>query len=220
VSQPAVSRILSAFTRLRERQRDDHSSRPGIADGLKRPTRRLRTGRPLIRRHPPSPFGYGATSARHRPPIWSCSVRGFACHLPYSRRGALLPHLFTLTRLRPSGYGAASLGACRAEACEASVGGRYIFCATGPSGCPDRALPGALPSGVRTFLSPCGKRSSSRLRRSSLSHSGLPTLSTQDSFDSTTRRLPDSATLEVIRPSPAESRTARASCRGCFSACR
>src|SRR5687767_10697845 len=33
-------------------------------------------------------------------PIWSCSVRGFACHLPYSRRGALLPHLFTLTRLR------------------------------------------------------------------------------------------------------------------------
>jgi len=24
-------------------------------------------------------------------------VRGFACHLLYSRRGALLPHLFTLT---------------------------------------------------------------------------------------------------------------------------
>src|SRR6266436_3724745 len=30
-------------------------------------------------------------------PIWSCSVRGFACHRPYGRRGALLPHLFTLT---------------------------------------------------------------------------------------------------------------------------
>ena len=30
-------------------------------------------------------------------PIWPCSVRGFACHLPYSKRGALLPHLFTLT---------------------------------------------------------------------------------------------------------------------------
>jgi len=30
-------------------------------------------------------------------PIWSCSVRGLACHLPYGKRGALLPHLFTLT---------------------------------------------------------------------------------------------------------------------------
>jgi len=28
-------------------------------------------------------------------------VRGFACHLPYSRRGALLPHLFTLTYVIP-----------------------------------------------------------------------------------------------------------------------
>jgi len=32
--------------------------------------------------------------------------------------------------------------------------GRCIFCATGPSGCPARELPGALPSGVRTFLPP------------------------------------------------------------------
>src|SRR4026209_548585 len=31
---------------------------------------------------------------------------------------------------------------------------RYVFCATGPSSCPDRALPGALPCGVRTFLAP------------------------------------------------------------------
>ena len=35
----------------------------------------------------------------------------------------------------------------------ARAGGRYIFCATSPSGCPARALPGALPCGVRTFLS-------------------------------------------------------------------
>src|SRR5262249_28272785 len=33
-------------------------------------------------------------------------------------------------------------------------GGRYVFCATNPSGCPDRELPGALPCGVRTFLPP------------------------------------------------------------------
>ena len=32
-----------------------------------------------------------------RHPIWSCSVRGFACHPCYHGRGALLPHLFTLT---------------------------------------------------------------------------------------------------------------------------
>ena len=31
---------------------DDHSSSPGIADGIKRPTRKLRTGRPLIRLRP------------------------------------------------------------------------------------------------------------------------------------------------------------------------
>jgi len=30
-------------------------------------------------------------------PIWSCSVWGLPCHRLYRRRGALLPHLFTLT---------------------------------------------------------------------------------------------------------------------------
>ena len=71
-------------------------------------------------------------------PIWSCSVRGFACHPCCHGRGALLPHLFTLTLHSPS----------RARS------GRYFFCATVPSDCSARALPGALPSGVRTFLPP------------------------------------------------------------------
>ena len=31
-------------------------------------------------------------------PIWSCSVWGLPCPLHYCRGGALLPHLFTLTR--------------------------------------------------------------------------------------------------------------------------
>jgi len=54
------------------------------------------------------PGGFGR-AALERPPIWSCSVRGFACHSPYSKRGALLPHHFTLTdphpanRTRPGG---------------------------------------------------------------------------------------------------------------------
>ena len=47
---------------------------------------------------------------------------------------------------------------------------RYFFCATSPSGYPDRALPGALPCGVRTFLSPYGKRSSGPLRQAIVLH--------------------------------------------------
>src|SRR5687768_11208368 len=36
-------------------------------------------------------------------PIWSCSVRGLACHACCQTRGALLPHLFTLTQVALSG---------------------------------------------------------------------------------------------------------------------
>ena len=56
------------------------------------------------------PGSLGRTTLE-RLPIWSCSVRGLACHSPYSERGALLPHLFNLTS-RPT------------------VEGRYVFCAT------------------------------------------------------------------------------------------
>jgi hypothetical protein len=52
------------------------------------------------------PGGFGRAVLEHLP-IWSCSMRGFACHFCCQKRGALLPHLFTLThlRLRPSGSG-------------------------------------------------------------------------------------------------------------------
>src|SRR5512140_3345352 len=42
----AAGRKPNSVSFTREREGDDHSSRPGIADGLERPTRRLRTGRP------------------------------------------------------------------------------------------------------------------------------------------------------------------------------
>ena len=108
---------------------DDHSSSLAIAGGIKRPTRRL------YRRAVCCGCAAGLL-------IWSCSVRGFACHPCYHGRGALLPHLFTLTRLssqasRPAAFGQAVCFLCHC-----------------PSSCPDRALPGALPCGVRTFLSP------------------------------------------------------------------
>src|SRR5687767_13277153 len=70
--------------------RDDHSSRPVIAHRLQQPTRKLRRAVFFEQRT-------RHASVLGRFPIWPCSVRGFACHLPYSRRGALLPHLFTLT---------------------------------------------------------------------------------------------------------------------------
>ena len=136
----AVSRILFPLGLLAGLQKDDnHSSRPAIAGRLKQPTRKSRTGRPLTH-----PTGACAPALR-RFPIWSCSVRGFACHTHFCARGALLPHLFTLT-LR--------LGLA------ASLRAVYFLCHC-PSSCPDRELPGALPSGVRTFLvrlRPCGLR--------------------------------------------------------------
>src|SRR3954463_5274251 len=73
-------------------------------------------------------------SSAGRLPIWSCSVRGFACHPCYHGRGALLPHLFTLA----AGGLRRRLAVC--------------FLCHCPSSYPDRALPGALPCGVRTFL--------------------------------------------------------------------
>jgi len=48
---------------------------------LEQPTRELR----------------GPRIAEARSPIWSCSRRGLPCHRCYHRRGALLPHHFTLT---------------------------------------------------------------------------------------------------------------------------
>ena len=42
---------------------------------------------------PGSRNGAGRSSS----PIWSCSAWGFPCQPDYSGRGALLPHLFTLT---------------------------------------------------------------------------------------------------------------------------
>ena len=112
------------------------------------------------------PEGFGR-AVLERLPIWSCSVRGFACHFRYQKRGALLPHLFTLTRLRPrpSGPRAAARQApvCAnvKRACLAGARGAerrerrraVCFLCHFPSGCPARVLPGALPCGVRTFLS-------------------------------------------------------------------
>src|SRR5262245_44226728 len=51
---------------------------------------------PLLTGSSSLPGGFGR-AVLERLPIWLCSVRGFACHPCCHERGALLPHLFTLT---------------------------------------------------------------------------------------------------------------------------
>ena len=93
---------------------DSHSSGTCVTACLLRPTRE-RCGP-----HPGSP-------------IWPCSGWGLHCHWCYHQRGALLPHLFTLTARR----------ARRVAVC---------FLLHWPSACAAQALPGTLPCGARTFL--------------------------------------------------------------------
>ncbi len=57
---------------------NSHSSGRRVTATLERPTREQR-------------------GPRQCSPIWSCSGWGLPCHRCYQRRGALLPHLFTLT---------------------------------------------------------------------------------------------------------------------------
>ncbi len=81
-----VSRVLSAPRRSRGGARDDHSSGTRLAARLARPTRMA--GRECPWQH----------ASRRLPaiPIRSCSRWGLPCRPRCRRRGALLPHRFTL----------------------------------------------------------------------------------------------------------------------------
>jgi hypothetical protein len=86
-----ISRVLCGHGE--RRNRNGHSSRMRVTTHLKQPTRELR-------------------GPRMRSPIWSCSERGLPCRHCCQRRGALLPHHFTLTKYsQPTTW-------------------RYIFCGT------------------------------------------------------------------------------------------
>ena len=45
----------------------------------------------------PKPLPWRSRRAGASLPIWPCSVWGLPCHATHAARGALLPHLFTLT---------------------------------------------------------------------------------------------------------------------------
>jgi hypothetical protein len=82
-----------------------HSSRRSVtAYAHQRPTRRFRQ---LL--EPPQRIGSIRSAAwllaAASLPIWSCSVWGLPCLRLYSRSGALLPHLFTLTPARTGSPG-------------------------------------------------------------------------------------------------------------------
>jgi hypothetical protein len=91
---------------LARARRDGHSSGTMLAHGLEQPTR-IASLTSL-----PQALSLSRT-ARVAIPIRSCSRWGLPCRFRCRTRGALLPHLFTLTRRRS--YGAASPEACRAE---------------------------------------------------------------------------------------------------------
>src|SRR5438128_5037069 len=115
---------------------DDHSSSPAIAGGIKRPTRRLgRAVRTNLNRRIERRVSWA-------PPYLVLLRAGFCLPpvLPRARCALTAPfHPYPRRVLRR-----------RLRAV-------YFLCHY-PSSCPDRALPGALPCGVRTFLppSPCG----------------------------------------------------------------
>jgi hypothetical protein len=143
---------------------DDHSSSPAIAGGIEQPTRRLRTGRPVA-----PPYLVLLRAGFCLPPVLPrarCALT--APFHPYFRRtgwSAECPespgHL--------DGVARPELGAALLRRSTGPTEAVSFLCHC-PSGHPDRALPGALPCGVRTFLpafASCGasaRRSSGSLR--------------------------------------------------------
>jgi hypothetical protein len=119
---------------------DGHSSGTPVAGRLVRPTRAA------ARRSRPAPRDRSRVPAA---PTWSCSRWGFPCRRRCRRRGALLPHRFTLAA-RPG-------KPVRARRCP--------FCGTVPGVAPAGRYPAPYLRGARTFLSPHdgGERPSGRL---------------------------------------------------------
>ena len=78
-----------------------------------------------------------AGNPRRVAPIRSCSRWGLPCRRRCRRRGALLPHPFTLTRRSRLGRG---------------PGGRFTFCGTFPGVAPAGCYPAPCFHGARTFL--------------------------------------------------------------------
>jgi len=110
--------------------RDGHSSGTTFARCLEQPTRTVGPNTALRCYRLKRTF-------RGAVPIRFCSRCGLPCRLRCRRRGALLPHLFTLTSPKPR----------RGE------GGRFVLCGTVPGVAPAGRYPAPYVDGARTFLS-------------------------------------------------------------------
>jgi hypothetical protein len=128
--QPACKPGFVGHRLLAQTMRDGHSSGTMFAHGLEQPTRTASLT---------SPCGVIAfqRTTRVAVPIRSCSRCGLPCRFRCRSRGALLPHLFTLTRLRSLRCG----------------GGRFVLCGTVPGVAPAGCYPAPYVDGARTFLS-------------------------------------------------------------------
>ena len=115
---------------LARARRDGHSSGTMLAHGLEQPTR-IASLTSL-----PRALSLSRT-ARVAIPIRSCSRWGLPCRFRCRSRGALLPHLFTLTPLRSF----------------RSFAGRFVLCGTFPGVAPAGCYPAPYVDGARTFLS-------------------------------------------------------------------
>ena len=129
------------------RIRDGHSSGTPVTRRLKQPTRTAGSG------HRPRALRARARKAR-AVPIRSCSRWGLPCRRRCRRRGALLPHRFTLT------------------AAERYAPRRSVLCGTVPGFAPAGCYPAPLVHGARTFLpgnlSVSPERPSGRLTRTGM----------------------------------------------------
>ncbi len=113
---------------------DSHSSGTRVTACLERPTR--------------EPHGPCDGS-----PIWPCSGWGLPCHRCYHRRGALLPHLFTLACAPPPNRPLVAATPRRGVEVDLVAGPSAVcFLWHFPSARAAQALPGTLPCGARTFL--------------------------------------------------------------------
>jgi len=127
--QPACKPGSGGPCPLARTRRDGHSSGTTLARGLEQPTRTASLT--LL----PRALSLSRTD-RVAIPIRSCSRWGLPCRFRCRTRGALLPHLFTLTASRRKK--------------------RFVLCGTFPGVAPAGSYPAPYVDGARTFLSLAG----------------------------------------------------------------
>src|SRR2546429_3143082 len=135
--QPACKPGSVGHRLLAQAIRDGLSSGTTFARCLEQPTRTASLTSPC------GVLAFLSERPRVAVPIRSCSRCGLPCRFRCRSRGALLPHLFTLTA--PSLIPPPRAG-------EGGVGKRFVLCGTVPGVAPAGRYPAPYVDGARTFL--------------------------------------------------------------------